>query len=82
MSEPVDVSNLLAQIPKADKGLPPVHLWNTAFCGDIDMRIARDGTWHYKGSPIGRKELVCLFSSVLKREADGGYWLETPVERG
>ncbi|MGY4803169.1 DUF1285 domain-containing protein [Teichococcus aerofrigidensis] len=51
-------------------------------CGALDMRIARDGTWHYKGSPIGRKELVCLFSSVLKREADGGYWLETPVERG
>lgn len=46
------------------------------------MRIARDGTWHYKGSPIGRKELVCLFASVLRREADGSYWLETPVERG
>lgn len=46
------------------------------------MRIARDGTWYYKGSPIGRKELVCLFASVLKREADGSYVLETPVERG
>ncbi|WP_426959297.1 DUF1285 domain-containing protein [Muricoccus radiodurans] len=46
------------------------------------MRIARDGTWYYQGSPIGRKELVCLFSTVLKREADGSYWLETPVERG
>lgn len=51
-------------------------------CGDLDMRIARDGTWFYKGSPIGRKELVCLFASVLKREADGSYMLETPVERG
>jgi hypothetical protein len=51
-------------------------------CGDLDMRIARDGTWFYKGSPIGRKELVCLFASVLKREADGSYLLETPVERG
>jgi hypothetical protein len=51
-------------------------------CGDFHMRIARDGTWHYQGSPIGRKELVCLFASVLKREADGSYWLETPVERG
>ena len=51
-------------------------------CGDLDMRIARDGTWYYKGSPIGRKELVCLFASVLKREADGSYLLETPVERG
>jgi hypothetical protein len=51
-------------------------------CGDFDIRIARDGSWHYKNSPIGRKELVCLFASVLKREADGGYLLETPVERG
>jgi hypothetical protein len=51
-------------------------------CGSLDMRIARDGGWHYKGSPIGRKELVCLFASVLRREADGSYWLETPVERG
>ncbi|MDT8264849.1 DUF1285 domain-containing protein, partial [Roseomonas sp. DSM 102946] len=46
------------------------------------MRIARDGTWHYRGSPIGRKELVCLFASVLKRLPDGGYVLETPAERG
>ncbi|EHL96705.1 hypothetical protein HMPREF9946_04659 [Acetobacteraceae bacterium AT-5844] len=46
------------------------------------MRIARDGSWHYRGSPIGRKELVCLFASVLKREEDGSFWLETPVERG
>nr|WP_308219891.1 DUF1285 domain-containing protein [Roseomonas pecuniae] len=46
------------------------------------MRIARDGTWYYQGSPIGRKELVCLFATVLKREEDGSYWLETPAERG
>ena len=51
-------------------------------CGDFAIRIGRDGTWFYRGSPIGRKELVCLFASVLKREADGGYVLETPVERG
>ncbi len=51
-------------------------------CGDFAIRIARDGTWHYRGSPIGRKELVCLFASVLKREPDGTYVLETPVERG
>jgi hypothetical protein len=51
-------------------------------CGDFPMRIAKDGTWFYRGSPIGRKELVCLFASVLKREADGAYVLETPVERG
>ncbi len=58
--------------------LPPLR----AECGDFSMRIARDGSWFYKGSPIGRKELVCLFASVLKREADGSFWLETPVERG
>jgi len=51
-------------------------------CGPLEMRIARDGSWHYKGSPISRKELICLFASVLKREGDGSYWLETPVERG
>jgi hypothetical protein len=51
-------------------------------CGEFAMRIAKDGSWHYRGSPIGRKELVCLFASVLKREADGSFWLETPVERG
>lgn len=51
-------------------------------CGDFDMKIARDGTWSYRGSPIGRKRLVKLFSTVLRREADGDYWLVTPVERG
>ena len=51
------------------------------FCGDIDMRIARDGTWFYHGSPIGRKPLVKLFASVLKRDEAGDYWLETPFEK-
>lgn len=51
-------------------------------CGDYAIRIARDGTWYYRGSPILRKPLVCLFSSVLKRGEDGSYWLETPAERG
>jgi hypothetical protein len=50
--------------------------------GDLDMRIARDGTWFYRGSPIARPRLVKLFASVLRREADGAYWLVTPVERG
>jgi hypothetical protein len=52
------------------------------FCGDFDIRIGRDGTWYYHGSPIGRKPLVRLFASVLRREADGSYWLVTPAERG
>jgi len=62
------------------RGLPPVHLWNPPFCGDLDMRIARDGTWFYEGTPIGRFELARLFSSILKRE-DGKYFLVTPVEK-
>ncbi|MFT4152056.1 MAG: DUF1285 domain-containing protein [Paracoccaceae bacterium] len=62
------------------KGPPPVHLWNPPFCGDIDMRIARDGSWWYLGTPIGREALVRLFSSILKREGDD-YFLVTPVEK-
>jgi hypothetical protein len=50
--------------------------------GDLEMRIARDGTWFYRGSPIGRQPLVKLFGSVLHREPDGSYWLVTPAERG
>ena len=60
--------------------LPPVHTWNPPFCGDIDMRIARDGTWHYLGTPIGRPALVRLFSTILRRDPDR-YVLVTPVER-
>ena len=72
---------IAAAARKAGKrGLPPVHLWNPPFCGDLDMRIARDGTWFYLGTPIGRFELVRLFSSVLKLE-DGKYFLVTPVEK-
>ncbi|MHC6224725.1 DUF1285 domain-containing protein [Pseudomonas sp. X10] len=73
-------NDLLAQIPKAEKGLPPVHLWNPAFCGDIDMRIARDGTWYYLGTPIGRKPMVRLFSTIIRRDGDD-YFLVTPVEK-
>ncbi|WP_294612701.1 DUF1285 domain-containing protein [uncultured Roseovarius sp.] len=62
------------------RGLPPVHLWNPPFCGDLDMRIARDGTWFYLGTPIGRVELVRLFSTILRRDGDD-YFLVTPVEK-
>jgi len=64
----------------AGKGLPPVHLWNPPFCGDLDMRIASDGTWFYMGTPIGRPALVRLFSTILKRE-NGKHFLVTPVEK-
>lgn len=62
------------------KPLPPVERWNPPFCGDIDMRIAADGTWFYQKTPIGRRPLVRLFASVLKREGDK-YFLVTPVEK-
>lgn len=85
MSKQKDVSpsaeGIAASVKAAKSGgLPPVHLWNPPFCGDLDMRIARDGTWFYLGTPIGRFELVKLFSSILKRE-DGKYFLVTPVEK-
>ena len=51
-------------------------------CGDLDMRIGRDGTWFYHGSPIGRNRLVKLFARVLRRDSEGVYWLETPAEKG
>jgi hypothetical protein len=62
------------------RGPAPVHLWNPPFCGDIDMRIAGDGTWFYNGSPIGRLPLVQLFASVLRRDQDR-FVLVTPLER-
>jgi uncharacterized protein len=82
MSAP-DASQPLAGIAEATKGagLPPVHLWNPPFCGDIPMRIARDGVWFYMNSPIGRKPLCKLFSSILRHDDDGKYYLVTPVEK-
>ncbi len=58
----------------------PVHLWNPPYCGELDIRITRDGNWHYNKSPIGRKRLVKLFSNILKKEGDF-YYLVTPVEK-
>jgi len=73
--------SLASTASAAAKGeLPPVHLWNPPFCGDLDMRIARDGTWYYLGTPIGRPAMVRLFSSILRREGDR-YFLVTPVEK-
>jgi hypothetical protein len=70
----------IAGAAAAGKGAPPVHLWDPPFCGDLDMRIAADGTWYYLKTPIGRPALVKLFASVLKREGDK-YYLVTPVEK-
>src|SRR5690242_21716419 len=72
---------LISRATRAGKGLPPVDRWNPEFCGDIDMEIKADGTWFYLGTPIGRMPLVQLFSSVLRKDADGKTYLVTPVER-
>lgn len=79
---PTATDTLLKAAQDASKAgkLPPVHLWNPPFCGDIDMEIRRDGTWFYEGTPIGRKPMVRLFSTILKREGDD-YFLVTPVEK-
>jgi len=76
------LARLQADAKQAKKGeAAPVDQWNPPFCGDLDMRIAADGTWFYLGTPIGRKPLVKLFASVLRREEDGKYYLVTPVEK-
>ena len=73
----------LAEVARAlaEQRLPPVDRWQPAHCGHSDMRIARDGTWVHQGSPIGRAEMVRLFSTILRREADGSHVLVTPAEK-
>ena len=63
------------------RGPAPVESWNPPFCGDLDIRIARDGAWFYMGTPIGRPALAALFASVLRKDADGKTYLVTPVEK-
>ncbi|ESW78412.1 MULTISPECIES: DUF1285 domain-containing protein [unclassified Mesorhizobium] len=72
---------LVSRATRAGKGPAPVERWNPAFCGDLDMEIKQDGTWFYLGTPIGRMPLVQLFSSVLRKDADGRTYLVTPVEK-
>lgn len=73
--------NIAAAVKAASRrGPPPVDQWNPPFCGDLDIRIARDGTWYYLGTPIGRMPLVKLFASILRLE-DGKFFLVTPVEK-
>jgi uncharacterized protein len=83
-SPPPDLTGLsLAEIMRLaeENRLPPVEQWNPLHCGHSGMRIARDGTWHHEGSPIGRAAMVRLFSTILRREADGRFVLVTPVEK-
>ena len=81
MPPPPDAKSLETSARAASQGgLPPIHLWNPPFRGDIDMRIARDGKWYHEGSEIRRKALVRLFSTILRKE-DDRYVLVTPVEK-
>jgi hypothetical protein len=77
-----DLSQMMSQVEAAQPGkpLPPVDEWNPPNCGEIDIRIARDGRWYHDGSPIGREPLVRLFSTILRHDPDG-YYLVTPVEK-
>ena len=81
---PPDFASLsLAEIARLaeEQRLPLVESWNPTHCGHSDMRIARDGTWYHQGSPIGRVAMVRLFSTILRREPDGGHVLVTPAEK-
>jgi hypothetical protein len=78
---PEGLKALMSRADTGGKGPPPVDKWNPPFCGDLDIRIARDGTWYYLGSPIGRMPLVKLFASVLRKDEDGRHYLVTPVEK-
>ncbi len=78
---PARLESLMAAVQAAGgRGPAPVHLWNPPDCGDMDLRIARDGSWHYMGSPITRPALVRLFASVLTREGER-FVLKTPAEK-
>ena len=72
---------LISRAGNSERGLPPVEKWEPEFCGDLDMVIKSDGTWFYMGTPIGRHALVKLFSTVLRKDADGKTYLVTPVEK-
>ena len=74
-----DLTAFMKQV--GDQRFPPVEKWHPDFCGDIDMRIASDGTWFYMGTPIGREKMVKLFASVLRKDEDGKTYLVTPVEK-
>lgn len=79
MELPLGLASLQREAARHGR-LPPVEQWNPPHCGDIDIRIARDGTWFHQGTPIGRRELVRLFSTILRKDHDG-YHLVTPAEK-
>lgn len=86
MDKSTEPDRLAAQIQKgigtiADPGPAPVDKWDPPFSGDIEISITRQGQWHYKGNPMQRQPLVKLFSSILRRDEDGCFYLVTPVEK-
>lgn len=80
MSKKAGTEHILSQIGQL-KGPAPVHEWDPPYCGEMDVRIASDGRWYHEGSPIGRPQLVRLFSSILRKDPDGYHYLVTPVEK-
>lgn len=78
---PPGLAALLSRAADPGKGKPPVDKWNPPFCGDLDIRISRDGSWSYMGSTIQREALVKLFASVLRKDEDRRHYLVTPVEK-
>lgn len=79
--KPETIAEQVENARSGDKGLPPLEQWNPDLSGDIDIVVARDGQWLYQGNPIGREAIVRLFSTILRREDDGDYYLVTPVEK-
>ena len=84
MKKEINTASLLKEILQAQKTsgeLPPVEKWNPPLCENIEMQISKDGKWSFMNSPIGREKMVRLFSSVLRLDPDGFYYLVTPVEK-
>lgn len=79
--KPETIAEQVENAQSTNTGLPPLEKWNPDLSGDIDIVIARDGQWLYEGKPIGREAIVRLFSTILRREDDGHYYLVTPVEK-
>lgn len=84
MSQKQKPETIEAQVDGArqgKRGPPPLDQWHPDLSGDIDIRVARDGNWYFKGDRIHREALTRLFSSIMRREEDGEYYLVTPVEK-
>lgn len=79
--DPLEIVRFLQEHGENPAGLPPVHTWHPDCCGEMDMRIARDGQWYHEGTPFTRPALAKLFASILRRDEDDHYYLVTPVEK-